>query len=472
MTTNILAPASDELHTILTNQRNAFLRDGPPTLEQRRADLKKFKLAMIARRKEIEEAINTDFGHRSRHETAIVEILGVIEGLKYLSSNLKKFMAPGKRNVALHMRFGSARVEYQPLGVVGVISPWNYPVNLSLMPVVTAIAAGNRVMLKPSKFTPATNAVIASMFSEIFPKEQVTLVNGDGASFSKLPFDHLIFTGSTAVGRSVMKAASENLVPVTLELGGKSPVIVSKGYSLEKAASRIVYGKLLSGGQTCIAPDYALVHESEVDAFIKAYENSVKAAYPEGPTGDDYTSIVNEQQFKILNELLEDARTHGAQVIEVGIRPGDASKRPHTMAPTIVLDVTDEMRIAKEEIFGPILPILAYNSIDDAINYVNARPRPLALYFFTHDDEDKTKVLSRTTSGNVTINGTFSHIAQDDLSFGGVGESGMGAYHGIEGFRTLSHAKGIYEQGSWNGMDLLHAPFTKNTDRLINLFLR
>jgi len=471
MTPNISAPASDELHTILTNQRNAFLHDGPPTLEQRRADLKKFKLALIERRNEIEEAINTDFGHRSRHETAIVEIIGVIEGIKYLSSNLKKFMAPSKRNVALHMRFGSARVEYQPLGVVGVISPWNYPINLSLMPVVTAIAAGNRVMLKPSKFTPATNAVIASMFSEIFPKEQVTLVNGDGSSFSKLPFDHLIFTGSTSVGRSVMKAASENLVPVTLELGGKSPVIVSKGYSLEKAASRIVYGKLLSGGQTCIAPDYALVHKSEVDAFIEAYENSVKAAYPEGPTGDDYTSIVNEQQFGTLNELLEDARTHGAQVIEVGINPGDASKRPHTMPPTIVLNVTDEMRIAKEEIFGPILPILAYHSIDDAINYVNARPRPLALYFFTEDEGDKTKVLSRTTSGNVTINGTFAHIAQDDLSFGGVGESGMGAYHGIEGFRTLSHAKGIYEQGSWNGMDLLHAPFTKNTDRLINLFL-
>ena len=470
MTTDILA--SDEPHTILSNQRNAFLRDGPPTLEQRRADLKKFKLAMIARRKEIEEAINTDFGHRSRHETAIVEIIGVIEGIKYLSSNLKKFMAPSKRNVALYMRFGSARVEYQPLGVVGVISPWNYPINLSLMPVVTAIAAGNRVMLKPSKFTPATNAVIASMFSEIFPKEQVILVNGDGATFSKLPFDHLVFTGSTAVGRSVMKAASENLVPVTLELGGKSPVIVSKGYSLEKAASRIVYGKLLSAGQTCIAPDYALVHESEVDAFIKAYENNVKAAYPEGPTGDDYTSIVNEQQFKILNELLEDARAHGAQIIEVGIRPGDASKRPHTMAPTIVLGVTDEMLIAKEEIFGPILPILSYQSIDDVINYVNARSRPLALYFFTHDDEDKRKVLSRTTSGNVTINGTFAHIAQDDLSFGGVGQSGMGAYHGIEGFRTLSHAKGIYEQGSWNGMDLLHAPFTKNTDRLINLFLR
>jgi len=470
MTTNILA--ADELHTILTNQRNAFLKDGPPTLEQRRADLKKFKSAMIARRNEIEEAINTDFGHRSRHESAIVEIIGVTEGIKYLSSNLKKFMTPDKRNVAWNMRFGKARVEYQPLGVVGIISPWNYPINLSLMPVVTAIAAGNRVMLKPSKFTPNTNAMIASMFSEIFPKEQVTLVNGDGASFSKLPFDHLVFTGSTSVGRSVMKAASENLVPVTLELGGKSPVIISKDYPLEKAASRIVYGKLLSAGQTCIAPDYALVHESEVDAFIKAYDHHVQLAYPEGPTGDDYTSIVNEQQYAILKELIDDAQSKGGKIIEVGVRPGDASKRPHTMAPLIVLGVTDEMRIAKEEIFGPILPILSYQSIDDAINYVNSRPRPLALYFFTHNDEDKRKVLNRTTSGNVTINGTFSHIAQDDLSFGGVGESGMGAYHGIEGFRTLSHAKGIYEQGTWNGMDLLHAPFTKNTDRLINLFLR
>lgn len=470
MTTDIVT--SDELHSILSNQRNAFLKDGPPTLEQRRADLKKFKSAMITWRKEIEAAISTDFGHRSKHESAIVEIIGVLEGIKYLSRNLKKFMAPSKRHVALHMRFGNARVEYQPLGVVGVIAPWNYPINLSLMPVVTAIAAGNRVMLKPSKFTPATNSVIAAMFSDIFPKEQVTLVNGDGATFSKLPFDHLVFTGSTAVGRSVMKAASENLVPVTLELGGKSPVIVSKGYSIEKAASRIVFGKLLSAGQTCIAPDYALVHESEVDAFVKAFDNGVKLAYPDGPTGEDYTSIVNDQQYAILNGLLDDAEAHGATIIEVGVRPGDASKRPHTMAPTIVLGVTDEMKIAKEEIFGPILPVFGYQSIDDAINFVNARSRPLALYFFTHDDADKRKVLSGTTSGNVTINGTFSHIAQDDLSFGGVGESGMGAYHGIEGFRTLSHAKGIYEQGRWNGMDLFQAPFTKNTERLINFFLR
>jgi len=470
MTTTIAA--ADSLNDILCNQRNAFIRDGAPTLAQRRADLKKFKSAMISKRKEIEDAVNADFGHRSRHETAIVEMVGVIEGIRYLDRNLRKFMRPTRRHVALHMRFGKARVEYQPLGVVGVISPWNYPINLSLMPVVTAIAAGNRVMLKPSKFTPATNQVITTMLTGIFPKEQVAVVDGDGAAFSRLPFDHLVFTGSTTVGRAVMKAASENLVPVTLELGGKSPVIIARGYPLDKAASRIAFGKLLSAGQTCIAPDYALIHETEINAFIKAYDNSVKAAYPDGPAGNDYTSIINEQQYAMLKELLDDARAHGAQVIEVGNKPPNASSRPHTLPPTIVLGVTDDMRIANEEIFGPILPIIPYLSIEDAIAYVNMRPRPLALYYFGNDDENRRTVLSRTTSGNVTINGTFSHIAQDDLPFGGIGESGMGAYHGIEGFRTLSHAKGIYEQGRWNGMDLFRAPFGNLTDKVIKFFLR
>lgn len=469
---NNTTPDSDKLSKILNMQRAAFIRDGAPTLAQRRADLRKLKSALITRRKEIEDAVNKDFGHRSRHETTMIEVVGVIEGLKYLDRNLRKFMRPAHRHVAMHMRFGKARIEYQPLGVVGVISPWNYPINLSLMPVVTAIAAGNRVMLKPSKFTPATNAVITTMISELFPEEQMAVVNSDGAAFSKLPFDHLVFTGSTSVGRSVMRAASENLVPVTLELGGKSPVIIEKNYSLDRAASRIVFGKLLSAGQTCIAPDYALVHETEVDAFINAYTNGVKAAYPEGPTSIDYTSIVNEQQYATLKDLLEDARAHGAKVIEVGNRPEDANSRPHTLAPTIVLGVTDEMRIAKEEIFGPILPILPYRSIDDAIDYVNAQPRPLALYFFGKDGSDKRKVLNRTTSGNVTINGTFNHIAQDDLPFGGVGESGIGQYHGIEGFRTLSHAKGIFEQGRWNGMDLLRAPFGRVADYMLKFFLR
>ncbi len=457
---------------ILAVQRAAYLRDGSPSLATRRSDLKRFKAALTSRRGAIEEAINSDFGNRSRHETAMMEVLGVVQGIDYLERNLARFMRPTRRRIALQMRLGSNHIEYQPLGVVGVISPWNYPVNLSLMPVVTAIAAGNRVMLKPSKFTPVTNALLASMVSELFPEEQVTVVSGDGSAFSSLPFDHLVFTGSTVVGRAVMKAASENLVPVTLELGGKSPTIVAKGRANDATVSSIVFGKLLSGGQTCIAPDYALVHESDVDNFIASYDRLVKAAYPDGPTSKDYTSIVNDQQYTILTELLDDARAHGAKIIEVGYRPSDAKLRPHTLAPSVVLGVTDEMRIAHEEIFGPILPIFSYSGIDGAIDFVNARPRPLALYYFGDDDADRRKVLNRTTSGNVSVNGTIMHVGQDDLPFGGVGESGMGKYHGIEGFRTLSHPKGIYVQGRWNSINLLHAPFGKRADLLLNFFLR
>jgi len=465
----------NHLNHILAAQRTAFLREGPPALGRRRADLKKLRTSILARRNEIEAAVNADFGHRSRHETAIMDVVSVILGIDYLHRNLRRFMRPTRRHVALPFRLGSAWIEYQPLGVVGIVAPWNYPVSLALTPLATAIAAGNRVMIKPSEFTPATSNLLAAMVGDTFPNDQVAVVTGDaaiGAAFSGLAFDHLLFTGSTPVGRAVMRSASENLVPVTLELGGKSPVIVQKGYSLDYAAASIAYGKLANAGQTCIAPDYLMVHEDDVASFLTAYDKAVAGLYPSGPASDDYTSILNDRHYARLNELLDDARSKGARVVESGPKPSDPSSRPHTLAPMIVLGTTDEMRIVQEEIFGPVLPILTYRQIDEAIAYINARPRPLALYYFGDSGEDRRKVLARTSSGNVTINGTLMHYAQDDLPFGGVGPSGMGAYHGVEGFRTFSHAKGVFHQGRWNASNLLRAPFGRIADKILGLMLR
>ena len=462
-----------ELSALLAEQRAAYRQSGAPSLKERRADLTKLRTALIANRSRIEAAIDQDFGHRSRHETSVMELAGLVGGVDYLHKQLPRMMRPEKRHVAITMRAGSARVEYQPLGVVGVMAPWNYPVVLALMPVATAIAAGNRVMLKPSEFTPKINALLQEMLGALFPVDKVAVVNGDaavGAAFSALPFDHLVFTGSTAVGRKVMRAASEHLVPVTLELGGKSPVIVERGHPLDHASAGIVFGKLVSGGQTCIAPDYALVHEDDLSAFLTSYDAAVSDAYPDGPAGEDYTWVVNDRHLARLNGLLEDARAKGASVRELGLTGRNA--HPRAMRPTVVLGVTDDMTIAHEEIFGPILPVFTYRTIEEVITFVDARPRPLALYYYGHDKAALRRVLDGTTSGNVTINGTIMHIAQDDLPFGGVGASGIGAYHGIEGFRRLSHAKGIYEQGRWNSTTLLRAPFGKMAERILSVVLR
>jgi coniferyl-aldehyde dehydrogenase len=467
--------ADTRLRELLDRQRAAFLRDGPPSIGMRRADLKKLRSAVVSRQKDVEIALNADFGHRSRHETAIMETVTLIQQIDYLIKNLRRFMRPTRRHVAAPFQFGSARIEYQPLGVIGIMSPWNFPFSLALTPLATALAAGNRAMVKPSEVTPATSELLVGLLRDVFPEEQVAVLTGDavvGAAFSALPFDHLIFTGSTQVGRAVMKAASENLVPVTLELGGKSPAIVAKGYSLDRAAQGVAFGKLGNGGQICISPDYALVHEDEIEAFVAAYDKAVSASYPDGPTSDDYTSVVNERHFARLNNLVNNARAKGARIREVGVTPEKAGQRPRTIAPMVVLGATDEMAIMQEEIFGPILPALTYRDLDEAIAYVNARPRPLALYYFGANDADRAKILSRTTSGNVTINGTIMHYVQDDLPFGGVGPSGMGAYHGVEGFRSLSHAKGVYTQGRWNLSTFLRPPFGGFADRILKLMLR
>jgi coniferyl-aldehyde dehydrogenase len=461
------------LTSILARQRAAFLQEGPPTFDQRMADLAKLKDAVLARRKDFEAAIDADFGHRPAYETAILELVPTIQGIGYLRHRLKGWMRPQRRHVPLHAMPGSARVLYQPLGVIGIVSPWNFPLGLALTPLATAIAAGNRAMLKPSELTPATTELMAKMLRDIFPDEQVAVVSGGpevGAAFSALPFDHILFTGSTNVGRAVMRAASGNLVPVTLELGGKSPAIVDRGFSLDRAAASIAYGKLANAGQVCIAPDYALVREDDAEAFVGAYERAVRKLCPGGASDPAYASIINSRHLSRLTGLIEDARNKGARIIEVDSPAGAQPER--TFPPTIVVGVTPEMAVMREEIFGPILPIVFYKEVDEAIAYVNARARPLALYVFSKDKNVVDAILRRTTSGNVTINDTLIHYVIDDLPFGGVGASGIGAYHGEEGFKTLSHAKGVFEQAKWNFAGMVRAPFGRTTDMVARYLLR
>lgn len=456
-----------DIEAVLDSQRRAFLRGGPPDISRRKAQLARLRATVLARRGAMQEAVSADFGHRSHHETDLMELFGVLQAIDYLRRNLSRFMKPERRHVGLFYRAGRAFVEYQPKGVVGVMAPWNYPVSLSLIPLATALAAGNRVMLKPSELTPRTSALLKEMLADIFAPEEVLVVLGGpqvGAAFSGLPFDHLLFTGSTDVGRKVMKAASDNLVPLTLELGGKSPAVIARGQVNDRTLGAIVFGKLSNAGQTCVAPDYAFVHEDDLEAFVKGYGTAVARAYPQGPAGRDYTSIVSDRHFERLTGLLDDARRRGARVIEVGARPEAARSRPRTLAPTLVLDAGDDAAILREEIFGPILPLRSYRNIDEVIDYVNGRARPLALYYFGEKDADCARLLARTTSGNVGINNTMIHVAQDDLPFGGIGPSGMGAYHGIEGFRAMSHAKGVFIQGRWNLPSLLRPPFGRLAD--------
>lgn len=472
MTAHVLVKDDFLLSGLLSKQRAAFLRDGPPSATQRRADLLKLKRALRARRPAIEAAVSKDFGYRSAYETRIMEVIPIIQAINYLRRNLAKWMRPERRNVSLHFLPGRARVVYQPLGVVGIVSPWNYPVSLALTPLVNAIAAGNRAILKPSELTPATSELLKSLLREIFPEDQVAVVTGGpeiGAAFSRLPFDHLVFTGSTSVGRAVMKEAAENLVPVTLELGGKSPTLIGPDADIEAAAASVAYGKLANAGQTCIAPDYVLVHEKDAAAFATAYEATAAKFYPQGAADQNYTSIANAKQYSRLRSLIDDAKKKGARVVEI---EKDNVANVRKLAPVIVLNVSDDMAIMQDEIFGPALPVMTYRTIDEAIGYINRKPRPLALYYFGHSSDDRRKVLTRTTSGNVTINDTLMHYVQDSIPFGGIGMSGMGAYHGIEGFKSLSHAKGVFVQSRWNLGGLLHPPFNRMTDLVVRYLLR
>ncbi|MEJ5156470.1 coniferyl aldehyde dehydrogenase [Gluconobacter wancherniae] len=461
-----------DLHRILDRQRAAFLRAGPPDLKQRRADLRRLKAEILKRRTEIVRALKTDFGQRSERESAIVELIPLVQSIKYMIAHLGHWMKPERRHVSAYFQCGRAWVVRQPVGVVGIIAPWNYPVSLALVPLATAIAAGNRAMLKPSEFTPATSAVIGEIVRASFPPEQVSVVTGDGevgAAFSALPFDHILFTGSTAVGKKVAEAAARNLTPATLELGGKSPVVIEPGFSMQRVSDRMAFGKLTNAGQTCIAPDYVLLHENDKDTFATSYQEAGQKQHPGGyAASPDYTAILNAHHYARLTGLIDNAAAQGAQVI----RLGSNSDESHVLAPVLLLDVTPQMAVMQEEIFGPVLPVLTYRTLDEAIAFINARPRPLALYYFGDNRVDRDRLLKRTVSGNVTVNGTLLHYVQDDLPFGGVGNSGIGGYHGKEGFIALTHARGVYRQGRFNAATLLQPPFGKITDVITNFILR
>ncbi|MBL0140932.1 MAG: coniferyl aldehyde dehydrogenase [Betaproteobacteria bacterium] len=454
--------------------QEAFARDSFPGAAERIDRLNRLETLVKDHASEWAETIARDFGSRSRHETQLLEVFPSLEALRQARSHVRRWMRPERRSTSLWFMPGHSSVVPQPLGVVGIVVPWNYPLYLAIGPLVPALAAGNRAMVKMSETTPATGELLERLVKRYFPRGEISVVNGGpevARDFCRLAFDHLLFTGSTSVGRQVMRAASDNLTPVTLELGGKSPAIIGRGFALDEAADRVMFGKCLNAGQTCVAPDYVLVPEECVDAFSDAARRSVAAMYPTLAGNPDYTAIVDERHRNRLGQLLEDALAKGAKAIEINPAGEDvvaAGKR----APTLLVGVDDSMTVMREEIFGPLLPLVPYRSLDDAIAYVNARPRPLALYLFEHDREAIELVIRRTVSGGVTVNETILHIAQDDLPFGGVGESGKGHYHGREGFDTFSKKKAVFRQSRLNGLKLFRAPYGKRFERLVRLLLR
>ena len=418
-------------------------------------------------------AISADFGHRSAHETRLLELFPSLEAIRHTRSHFGAWMKPQKKSASIWFRPGRARIIPQPLGVVGIIVPWNYPLFLAISPLAAALAAGNRVMIKMSEFTPRTGELLAELVAKYFNAEDVSVVLGDalvGADFARLPFDHLLFTGSTKVGHDIMRMAADNLTPVTLELGGKSPAIVGPEYSMAKAAERIMVGKLLNAGQTCIAPDYVLVPAGREQDFVDAARGVVAKCFPDMANTPDYTAIVNDRHYQRLQGYVADARERGAQIEPLSTALADDTRRK--LPPLALLKVDDNMRVMQDEIFGPLLPILPYKDLDAAIAYVNQHPRPLALYYFGHDGAARDRVLNETVAGGVTINDTILHIAQEELPFGGVGPSGMGHYHGIEGFRTFSKQKAVFYQSGLNGMSLFNPPYGALFERLTKFLIR
>lgn len=461
----------NEAQRVFAAQRAAYLRNPYPSYEERFQNLTKLERILVDNADAIAEAINTDFGCRSAEESKLLEIFTSVDGIRHTRKRLRAWMKPQRRHVSVLFATGSNRVVPQPKGLVGIVSPWNYPLFLTVSPLTSALAAGNRCMIKMATNSSTLCRLLAEKFAAQFPEEMVAILPGVRAQdFSTLPFDHIIFTGSADAGRTVMRSAAESLTPVTLELGGKSPTIICDDFDVDTAVERILYGKFVNAGQTCLAPDYVFVPEGKRDQFVAAARRIITERYPD-PNARSYTSIIDEKSYRRLRATLEDAEKKGAH--PVSLVPGATfNDEMRKIPPHVVLDVTDDMTIMREEIFGPLLPVKTYRDIDEVITYVNAKDRPLGLYFFTNDKELERKLLYGTISGGVTINNCVFHVAQHDLPFGGIGASGMGQYHGHEGFVEFSKMRPVFTNPRLSAMHLFYPPYSSLHTRLFDLLLK
>lgn len=463
------------LRETLSAQRAAFNKSPNPSWSSRKENLKKLGAAIKENETNFIDAICQDFGHRATEETLIAECLVIQGGINHAIKHTPKWMRVRKAPTALQFLPAKNRILPQPLGVVGIMSPWNYPLQLAIMPLIGALGSGNRAMLKPSEYTPKFSHLLKTVLARVFDETEVYVAVGGvdvAQAFSALAFDHLVFTGSTNVGRIVAKAAAENLVPCTLELGGKSPVIIDETANFKTAIPRIANAKLLNAGQTCVAPDYVLVPPNRIEEFTSAMINQAETFYPKVAGNEDYTSIVADSHYARLQDLLDDAENKGAKIRVAGNDDKQQLAKERRIPLTVVTETTPEMRIMQEEIFGPLLPIISCDSQDAALNYVQERDRPLALYWFGEDNRRRDHVLNQSISGGVTINDAAWHVIQEDIPFGGVGPSGMGAYHGEAGFQSFSHMKGVFYQSKLSQGKKLHPPYGPATHKMLNLMRR
>ncbi|MFQ2099362.1 coniferyl aldehyde dehydrogenase [Aeromonas sanarellii] len=472
MTPPLYPPDKFSLPEQLIRLRQACQANPMPSLAQRRTWLLGLKGALLAQRQALCDALALDYGQRSGYDSLIADILPCVMQIDYSLRRLKGWMRPERRHAGLLLAPARVEVHYQPLGVVGIMVPWNFPVMLSLGPLITALAAGNRAMIKLSEFTPHSNAVLRTLLETVFDDDEVVVIEGDAglaAAFSTLPFDHLLFTGSTAVGRMVMAAAAPQLTPLTLELGGKSPCLIAPDMPLALAVERMIFGKSLNAGQICVAPDYVLLPRGQEQAFIKAYQAHFRRLYPKGLDSPDYGSIINAVQYERLTAWLDEASQAGAQVHPCATPARDDGA--HRLVPHLLTEVPGHCQVMQQEIFGPLLPLVPYDDIDEAIAYVAARPRPLALYLMSLDQTLQRRLIRETHAGGMAINESLFQAAADDAPFGGLGPSGMGHYHGREGFLTFSKAKTVLRRGRFSTGSLIHPPYRRWYQRLMMALL-